>query len=144
MELLLRPWRHYADFNGRSRRGEYWLFKLTFWGGFLLLALIGGVFGDLAGRSSGEPMGAAGIAGVALAVIYFLASIIPGWALTVRRLHDQGTSGWLILTTFIPYIGLIFVLVFGCIPGNDFENEYGPDPRLPDAESREALGELFS
>ena len=58
-----------------------------------------------------------------LCLIFF----IPGLAVSVRRLHDTGRSGWWLLLAFIPYIGSIALLIIFCI-GSDEDNKYGSKP----------------
>jgi len=127
----------YVDFQGRSRRSEYWwvvLFNIIVFSVLGILAVaVGGDFesGDL------NPIGMLlfGILG-----LYYLAILIPNIALFVRRLHDINQTGWimlgLIVASFIPLIGLIAsiaMIVIACIPGTNGPNKYGPDPKNPDA-----------
>ena len=128
MEWMIMPLRRYADFNGRSRRMEYWMFTL----GYILLLLaivmlsfgIGGLFGDPTGELGAGIM-------VTLIGITVLGLFIPSLAVQVRRMHDQDKSGWFILLGFIPYIGGLIMLVFMCIEGTQGPNQYGPDPKDP-------------
>ena len=61
--------------------------------------------------------------------IYALAVLIPGLAVAVRRLHDVGKSGWMILITLIPLIGAIWLLVLLVTDSNLGENQYGQNPK---------------
>jgi uncharacterized membrane protein YhaH (DUF805 family) len=63
-----------------------------------------------------------------LSVIYALAVLIPGLAVTVRRLHDTDRTGWWILVSLIPIIGLI-LLYFLVQEGQQGPNRYGRDPK---------------
>lgn len=128
MDVLTRPWRHYADFAGRSRRTEYFMFYIC-WYGAMLLAVILGV--AVAESGSGQDMSSAGIGAFVVAGLIGVAGIIPGLAVTVRRMHDQDKSGWFILVNLIPYVGGLIMLVLSFLPGTDGENQYGPDPRNP-------------
>lgn len=111
MEWMLMPLRRYADFSGRSRRMEYWmwiLFQFLISMGFMILLV--GVAG--AGIMSGDPnqmMAAGGIALVIylLYVLVGLVFLIPSLAVTVRRLHDSNRSGWWILAPVVPYLLMI-------------------------------------
>jgi uncharacterized membrane protein YhaH (DUF805 family) len=103
----------YAVFTGRARRKEYWMF-------FLFNLLIG------LGIAIVEAIiGTGGILGI----VFSLAMLIPGIAVTVRRLHDTGRSGWWILISLVPVIGWIVLLVFMVLEGHPGDNEYGPDPK---------------
>ena len=131
MDWMLMPLRRYADFSGRSRRKEYWMFTLFI---LLVYAVFGVLFFmgfDLAAMSTGgDPqIGAIGWIAISLFGIFALAIFIPALAVVVRRLHDQDKSGWFILIQFIPYIGGIIMLIFMCIEGTKGENRYGPDPK---------------
>ncbi|MFF7127331.1 DUF805 domain-containing protein [Streptomyces sp. NPDC008240] len=68
------------------------------------------------------------LAGFLIALIGFM---LPTWAVTVRRLHDSGLSGWLILIGLVPTIGAIALVVFCCTKSTAGVNKYGPNPRRP-------------
>ena len=133
MEWYLKVMReNYANFKGRARRTEYWMFSLF----FFLFAILGGfVIGVLYGIGGEVP----GAIAVLLFVIWYLAHLVPSLAVTVRRLHDTGKSGWFLLINLIPYIGGLIVFVFTVIEGDNGDNEYGPDPKAI-ASSSEKLG----
>ncbi len=142
LDKILRPWRHYADFSGRSTRTEYWLFVIIFYVVLVLLAFAGGMFSGAAQLDdSGDS--AFTVAMIPM-LLWVLASIIPGIAVMVRRLHDSDKSGWLYLLTIIPYLGFIFTLVFGFLPGTRGENSYGFDPRRGDGAPDYDAPEIFS
>jgi uncharacterized membrane protein YhaH (DUF805 family) len=61
--------------------------------------------------------------------LYVLAVFIPGLAVAVRRLHDVGKSGWMILIALIPLIGAIWLLVLMVTDSNPGENQYGQNPK---------------
>ena len=129
----------YTDFQGRSRRSEYWwvtLFNIIVgFVGVLLMAILGGF--DPTGSGNLNPAGYV-IGG--LLALYALAIIIPSIALFVRRLHDINQTGWIALGLYvagiIPIIGLlasIAQIVIGVLPGTVGPNKYGPDPKNPSA-----------
>jgi uncharacterized membrane protein YhaH (DUF805 family) len=127
----------YVDFQGRSRRSEYWwvvLFNLIVFG--VLAALAFGLGGNF---ETGE-MNPIGMIFFALMGLYGLAVIIPSIALFIRRLHDINQTGWiylgLVVAGFIPFINFlasIAQIVIACIPGTVGPNKYGPDPKNPGA-----------
>lgn len=119
MDWYLGVLKKYADFNGRARRKEYWMFFLF----NMIFAIIAMVLDNILGVSFGET----GIGPIYL--LYFLAILIPSLAVVVRRLHDTGKSGWFILLGFIPLVGGIILLVFMILEGNAGPNQYGPDPK---------------
>ena len=121
MELMFQPLRKYADFTGRARRKEYWLFMLAF--SIAELVLMG-----LTGGFKEEP---STLSGVAL-VLFCLAVGIPSVAVGVRRLHDTNRSGWWTLLIFLPFIGAITLFVFYVLDGTPGPNRFGPDPKGAD------------
>jgi uncharacterized membrane protein YhaH (DUF805 family) len=119
MNWYLKVLKQYADFNGRARRKEYWMFAL-FNFIFTIVAIILDYALDL---TAGElPYG----------VIYFLytlAVFIPSLAVVVRRLHDVGKSGWMILIPLIPLIGSIWLFILLVTDSKPGENQYGQNPK---------------
>ncbi|WP_375288032.1 DUF805 domain-containing protein [Sphingomonas sp.] len=134
MDWMLMPLRRYADFSGRSRRKEYWMFALGQAIVLLLITLVAVVTGGFSGDAGGMSVIAIG-----LFLIYAVGVIVPSLAVQVRRFHDQDKSGWFLLLNFIPYVGGLIVLVFMCIEGTKGENRFGPDPK-----GGEHLGKIFS
>jgi uncharacterized membrane protein YhaH (DUF805 family) len=123
MEVL----RKYADFNGRARRSEYWMYHLFSTLIVMALVLLAGAAIALMGRTYGN--GGAVLLIVAPIWLYFMAMIIPNLAVAVRRLHDTGRSGWFILISFIPIVGGIILLVFLCSDSQPGPNLYGQNPK---------------
>ena len=123
MEWFLKALKKdYANFNGRARREEYWMFVL-----FSMLIYVV-VFGVLLGSMVAD-IKTLGIIIVGLCCIYILGIFVPTLAVTVRRLHDTNRSGWAYLISFIPLVGPIILLVFLCSEGTLGANLYGPDPK---------------
>ncbi len=108
----------YAVFGGRARRKEYWMYSL-----FNIIILI--TLGVIEGIAGSNPESG----GSVLALLYFLAVILPSLAVTVRRLHDTGKSGWWALIGLVPMIGAIVFLVFMVQDGQAGDNQYGPNPK---------------
>lgn len=109
----------YATFNGRAPRSEFWWFSLF---SFLaqnvvaaFFAVIGIVFGDYVGMMLSVYIGIG---------LCFMLLVVPGIAVTVRRLHDTGHSGWWYFVSFIPVAGPIWMLVL-LVADSDEENKYG-------------------
>jgi uncharacterized membrane protein YhaH (DUF805 family) len=120
MEWMTMPLRRYAEFSGRSRRKEYWMFTL-------MLAILNFVIGIVE-----STMGLAGTVGGLygpLSLLVMLAILVPYLAVGARRLHDTGRSGWWLLIGLIPIIGAIVLLIFFVLEGTKGPNEYGPDPK---------------
>lgn len=96
----------------------------------IVLLVLGGLFGIAAALMGGENgPGALAWLVAALMGIVVLALIVPSIAVTVRRLHDQGKSGWFYLISLVPYVGGFIVLVFMCLEGTPGPNEYGENPK---------------
>lgn len=124
----------FAQFNGRSARWEYWYVFAYFVAVYVLLSVLGGLFGggSLYGYGYYSPfMGFSGL----LLLVFMLVNLVPSIALGVRRLHDLNLPGWWALGYFvasiIPFINLIafiVMIVFFIRPGTEGENQYGPDP----------------
>jgi uncharacterized membrane protein YhaH (DUF805 family) len=110
---------NYANFRGRASRSEFWWFQL-----FLLLGGIVAALLDLFANSSV-------LGGSPLATLFWLATIIPDLAVTVRRLHDTDSSGWWILLGLIPLIGMIVLIVWWCQEGSRGYNRFGAHPLQP-------------
>ncbi|MFN2547855.1 MAG: DUF805 domain-containing protein [Myxococcales bacterium] len=113
MDWYVEVLKKYADFSGRARRRDYWMFVLI---NFLIACALG-VLGMMF-------RGAA-----VLSWLYSLAVLVPSLAVAVRRMHDIGKSGWWLLIGFIPLVGAIILLVWACTDGERGDNEYGPDPK---------------
>ncbi|MBD2783199.1 DUF805 domain-containing protein [Xenorhabdus sp. DI] len=114
MNWYLSVLKNYADFSGRARRTEYWMFSLFH--SIVCVALI--VLGSAIDEN----------AGMALFAVYVILTMIPGFAVTVRRLHDTNHSGWWLLISIIPFGGIV-LLAFYCIEGTKGDNDYGVDPK---------------
>lgn len=128
MNNLTRPWRHYFDFAGRSRRTEYFLFYICWYLAMAAAVMLAIAVGGSSGDPTSETMSLSMLAGAGIVLV---AGFIPNLAVTVRRLHDQDKSGWLMLVMFVPYVGGLIMLVLAFLPGTDGPNQFGPDPRNP-------------
>lgn len=125
MEWYLLAWQRAADFSGRSRRTEYWMFQLF----NLLLGLALGLVGFFTGFLLSERDGF-NVFAICLG-IYGIVSFVPALSVTVRRLHDIGRSGWWYFIGIVPLIGGIILLVFTVLDSDPDRNEYGPNPKVP-------------
>ena len=118
MEWYLKVLRQYADFAGRARRKEYWMFTLVNVIISVVLAIL-------------DNMLKIGLLGL----LYSLAVFLPSLGVGVRRLHDTGRSGWWLLIGLIPLIGWIVLIVFLTTDGERQPNAYGPDPKAVPGEA---------
>lgn len=110
---------NYANFSGRARRSEYWYYFLA----NLIILIMAAVIDNVTGLNF-EPLPY----GV-LYSLYALATFLPGLAVTVRRLHDVGKSGWFYFIVLIPIIGAFWLLYLLIKEGDQGTNSYGPDPK---------------
>ena len=119
MSWYLEVLKKYAVFSGRARRKEYWMFFLFNVIITVVIALAESAMGIADPESGYGPIG----------VVYALAVLIPGIAVTVRRLHDTDHSGWWLFIALIPILGAIILLVFMVRDGQAGTNQYGPNPK---------------
>ena len=127
MNYYLKVLRNYVNFTGRARRSEYWyfvLFNVIFATAAMLLDHAFGTTFTLNTIDGPLPL----FYGYVY-LMYALAVFMPGLAVTVRRLHDSGKSGWYILVSLIPLAGAIWLLVLLCTDSNPGINEFGPNPK---------------
>ena len=124
IQWYLKVLRQYADFGGRARREEYWMFVLfnmifAFAWGFVMafiFALIN--HGNISEQAS-----------YVVGLSYGVLMMLPSMAVAVRRLHDVGKSGWMMLISLIPIVGAIWLFVLMVTEGQQGKNEYGTDPK---------------
>lgn len=119
-QAVSRFFRKYATFTGRASRSEYWWTYLVLSLAFGVLGILVGIFGTLT-RSPGDDARQPGFGAVPFAIVAilaFLAVIVPIIALHVRRLHDANFSGLIYLLTLIPYLGAFILFIFALLPSN--------------------------
>ncbi len=119
MNWYLEALKKYAVFDGRASRKEYWFFVLFNVLISMALAFIDRLTGNI------DPETGIGILGG----LYAIGVMIPGMAVSVRRLHDTDRSGWWLLITFVPVIGAIVFFYFMVLDSSLESNEYGPSPK---------------
>lgn len=108
MDYFIGALKKYADFSGRARRKEYWMFILIYIIINVVLAVLGlNVISMLVG----------------------LGLLIPSISIAARRLHDTGRSGWWQLIALLPLIGFIVLIVFLVQDGQE-TNDYGVNPKF--------------
>ena len=116
-EWYLDAWRNFGNFEGRSSRPAFWYFALV----HLIISFMC-LFLDVAVFRSADDV-------PVLSTLYALATFIPGLSLSVRRLHDIGFSGWVLLTAVIPLFGQLTLLLFLVEASQSGDNQYGPNPK---------------
>jgi len=110
----------YVGFSGRASRSEYWFAYLSFMVavvGMLILTIISAFIIDVLANLMGL-----------LTFGLYIGGFLPLLAVSVRRLHDLGKSGWMMLVMFIPFVGGILLLVWFVSDGEAANNAYGPVP----------------
>lgn len=119
-EYMMMPIQRYAQFSGRSRRMEYWMFTVGLIGVSVVISVVEALLGltGMIGKVTGP-----------ISALFTLATIIPSISCAARRLHDQDKSGWWLLLAFVPVLGALVLLVFMFLPGTSGDNQYGADPK---------------
>jgi len=102
----------YADFNGRASRSEFWWYVL-----FAIIVAVVLQFVD--NVILGFPL---------LGAIFSLATLIPGIAVSVRRLHDKDKSGWWLLICLVPVVGAVLLIYWYATEGTPGDNQFGTPP----------------
>ena len=129
MNWYLHVLKNYATFSGRARRKEYWMFFL-----FNVLISLGlGVLDVVAGTYSVEYE--TGF----FSGLYSLLVLIPSIAVSVRRLHDTNRSGWWVVISLIPIIGVLVLFVFTCLDSQPGTNRFGVNPKEAASQTLPAL-----
>ena len=119
MKYFLKVIKKYAEFKGRARRKEYWMYRL-----FFLLFSIPIMFVDIAlNLTFGDLFYGP------FYTVFMLALILPDLGVTIRRLHDIGKSGWWIFIAAIPVIGIVWFLILMTTDSAPGENKYGSNPK---------------
>ncbi|MBT2394085.1 MULTISPECIES: DUF805 domain-containing protein [Streptomyces] len=114
MHWYLDVLKKYAVFSGRARRQEYWMFALI----STVISIALTIIDNVAGTS---PI---------LGAVYSLVVLLPGIGVSIRRLHDTDRSGWWLLISLVPFVGVIILIVFLASEGKSHENSHGPNPKL--------------
>ncbi|MEN9338661.1 MAG: hypothetical protein RI945_386 [Candidatus Parcubacteria bacterium] len=122
MNYFLDPIKkHYADFKGRATRKQFWMFTL--------IQFIIGYILALASVAGKQDMGLSATILFIIFILFALLTLIPSLAIAARRLHDAGHSGLMYLLGFIPFIGVIILLVLFCSDSQKGANKWGPNPK---------------
>ncbi len=116
MNWYLEVLKKYAVFTGRARRMEYWMYFL----GNIIISVIAMIAAVI-------PL-IGGVIGILL-LLYCLAVMIPGIAVSIRRLHDTGRSGFWLLVVLVPIIGPIALIIFFVQDSDEGDNQFGPNPK---------------
>lgn len=119
MNWYLNVLKNYATFTGRARRKEYWMFTLFNFIAVVILSILDGVLG-LVSYETGFGV---------LSGLYSLAVLLPSLAVLVRRLHDTDRSGWWVLISLVPLVGVIVLFVFTCLDSKAGDNKFGAYPK---------------
>jgi uncharacterized membrane protein YhaH (DUF805 family) len=113
-EAITTCFANYVNFAGRAARPEYWWWVLFVIVIGVILQIVGGII-----------LGSASGAGGVLGGLFYLATFLPGLAVSVRRLHDTDRSGWWLLLALIPIVGPLVLLYFMVQPGTAGPNQFG-------------------
>jgi uncharacterized membrane protein YhaH (DUF805 family)/predicted RNA-binding Zn-ribbon protein involved in translation (DUF1610 family) len=124
----------YVQFSGRACRKEYWNFALINVLIRLILLCVGFfVIGFVSGANNDPDLIAVyeGFLSVLDSIysIYQIVIFLPSLAVLVRRLHDTGKSGWMVLIILIPIVGFIILFILLIRDSQPGDNQYGPNPK---------------
>ncbi|MDR1053282.1 MAG: DUF805 domain-containing protein [Planctomycetaceae bacterium] len=122
----------YADFSGRARRREFWNFTICNLMIFPLLLISIGIITIFIMTAFDATTAMKFIVAYCLAAVFLIYNVLillPSIAVCVRRLHDTGNSGWMILIQLIPFIGAIILIVFLVQDSQPGNNQYGENPK---------------
>lgn len=129
MDLMFQPLRKYADFTGRARRKEFWLFWLFLIGVEVAFSILINIASGSMGEMDFMTMNGPGKAMFGLYGLVMLALLVPSLAVSIRRLHDTNRTGWWVLIGLIPLLGALVLIVFNVLDGTPGPNKYGEDPK---------------
>jgi uncharacterized membrane protein YhaH (DUF805 family) len=131
IDAIKRGFKKYATFTGRASRSEYWWWTLFTFLTYTVLALVTYLVGITTSRDGGRTPGLLSVPLIIVFAVFALGIIVPTLALTVRRLHDGGYSGWLALLMLIPYLGGLIIMIFALLPSSPAGAKYDPIPVTP-------------
>jgi uncharacterized membrane protein YhaH (DUF805 family) len=126
VDAVKRVFQKYATFDGRASRGEYWWWVLVAGVIGFVLYILTAIAIAIPASNGQSSIGPVGVILIIVTVVFALAVIVPNIAVTVRRLHDAGYSGWFYLLVLIPSVGGIIVLVLCAMPTSPQAPKYGP------------------
>lgn len=107
----------FFSFEGRIGRQQYWLRSLLIWGVNIVIAILAAI-----AQNSNDAMAIVlSIVAIAFYLVVFWASL----ATIAKRLHDRGRSGWFMLISLIPLVGIWLIVEVGFLRGDEEPNQYG-------------------
>ena len=111
VQSIKSGFKNYFNCSGRASRSEYWNWKLM----QLIIVIANAVFSPKDFKFD-------------IGIIFLLLLILPTIMLSIRRLHDTGKTGWLLMISFLPIIGALVLLILYIMKGDEQDNEYGKNP----------------
>lgn len=123
---FLQPFKKFADFKGRASRTEYWAFH-----SFMAATYFASIVAVVAVNWGDDPLSMM-VPVLMASFAVLLVFSVPAVSVGVRRLHDAGFSGLWTFIVLLPYLGLLVLMVLCCLPGDNGDNRYGPDPLAED------------
>lgn len=116
-EAIQTCFKKYFNPHGRATRSEFWWFFL-----FYTLATFASIIVSVAIALTTDEDSIIGWAMLGILVL-----IPPLLMVAIRRLHDKGLTGWVLLLVVVPF-GQIAILILCALPGDAGANAHGPDP----------------
>ncbi|CZF83236.1 Inner membrane protein YhaH [Grimontia celer] len=145
MEFYLKGWQECFNYRGRTGREEFWMFNLF----SLILAYFATILDDIlisfryfrfeedyyASVTEGLAFTLNDIVFGPFYFVFITLSVFPALAITVRRLHDVGKSGWMMLLPLIPLIGTVWLIVLMLKNSDANENKFGQGTQISDEDN---------
>ena len=128
IEAYKKFWKGYVDFTGRSTPSDYWFAYLAYVFIFFAYYLLDAVFERMVSATGSMDVFTISVILLLIFFAYGIATVLPGLAITVRRLRDAGYNWAFIFIPLIPFVGGIIFIVLLCqptkveVPFNNFNN----------------------
>ncbi len=130
MNYFIDVLKKYAVFSGRARRKEFWMYYLFYVIIGIALEIISFILTAITAAINNSVLTIiVSILSAVVILAFSLGTLVPTIAVTIRRLHDSGKSGWWYLIALVPLVGAIVLLVFCCLDSESGTNNYGPNPK---------------
>ena len=128
IEAYKKFWKGYVDFTGRSTPSDYWFAFSAHVLIFFAYLLLDGVFERILSATGSMDVFTISVILLLIFFAYGIATVLPGLAITVRRLRDAGYNWPYIFIPLIPFVGIFIFIFLLCqptkveVPFNNFNN----------------------
>ena len=128
IEAYKKFWKGYDDFTGRSTPSDYWFAYSAHVLIFFAYYLLDAVFERMVSATGSMDVFTISVILLLIFFAYGIATVLPGLAITVRRLRDAGYNWPYIFIPLIPFVGIFIFIFLLCqptkveVPFNNFNN----------------------